>query len=145
MSTQQPDEPAPDGPATTAPTQTMAPTEPAELAEPTEPAEPTGTTGEDWDERFVSLLGPKSDYRVADDDDDDPVLLDRNGGPVDTWRENYPYDERMSREEYDRSKRLLQIELLKLQRWIRDTGRRLVILFEGRDAAGKGGTIKRFM
>ena len=47
--------------------------------------------------------------------------------------------------EYERHKRLLQIELLKLQEWIKDTGERLVIVFEGRDAAGKGGTIKRFM
>ncbi|HEX8630534.1 MAG TPA: polyphosphate kinase 2 [Catenuloplanes sp.] len=84
-------------------------------------------------------------YRVADDDDDDPVLLNADGSPVDTWREDYPYDERMSRTDYDRSKRLLQIELLKLQNWCKDTGERFMILFEGRDAAGKGGTIKRFM
>jgi polyphosphate kinase 2 len=103
------------------------------------------TGSDEWDGRFATLLGPMGDYRVADDDDDDPVLLDKDGGPVDTWREAYPYEERMSREEYDRGKRLLQIELLKLQRWMRSTGRRLVILFEGRDAAGKGGTIKRFM
>jgi polyphosphate kinase 2 len=51
----------------------------------------------------------------------------------------------MAREDYDREKRLLQIELLKLQEWIKETGERLVIVFEGRDAAGKGGTIKRFM
>ena len=86
-----------------------------------------------------------SEYRVKDDDDDDPVLLRTDGQPVDTWRENYPYDERMAREEYDRQKRLLQIELLKFQNWCKDTGERVVILFEGRDAAGKGGTIKRFM
>ncbi|MEV4705714.1 polyphosphate kinase 2 [Actinoplanes sp. NPDC049316] len=84
-------------------------------------------------------------YRVADDDDDDPVLLNADGSPVDTWREDYPYDYRMPRAEYDHHKRLLQIELLKLQNWCKDTGERLVILFEGRDAAGKGGTIKRFM
>ncbi|WP_250028416.1 polyphosphate kinase 2 [Paractinoplanes maris] len=84
-------------------------------------------------------------YRVADDDDDDPVLLNADGTPVDTWREDYPYDERMPRVEYDHDKRLLQIELLKLQNWCKSTGERLVILFEGRDAAGKGGTIKRFM
>jgi len=84
-------------------------------------------------------------YQVCDDDDDDPVLLKRDGSPVDTWREDYPYDERMPRADYDHAKRLLQIELLKLQNWVRDTGERLVILFEGRDAAGKGGTIKRFM
>ena len=51
----------------------------------------------------------------------------------------------MSRSEYEVSKRLLQIELLKAQAWLRDTGQKLVVLFEGRDAAGKGGTIKRFM
>ncbi|HEY7173488.1 MAG TPA: polyphosphate kinase 2 [Micromonosporaceae bacterium] len=84
-------------------------------------------------------------YQVRDDDDDDPVLLNRDGTPVDTWREDYPYPERMPRHEYDHAKRLLQIELLKLQNWVRETGERLVILFEGRDAAGKGGTIKRFM
>ena len=39
----------------------------------------------------------------------------------------------------------LQVELLKLQRWVKETGRKIVILFEGRDAAGKGGTIRRFM
>jgi polyphosphate kinase 2 len=50
----------------------------------------------------------------------------------------------MERKEYDWHKRLQQIELLKLQSWIKETGRRLVIVFEGRDAAGKGGTIKRF-
>ena len=84
-------------------------------------------------------------YTVDDNDDDDPVLLDREGATVDTWRENYPYDERMSRRDYEIDKRLLQIELLKLQKWSQKTGRRHVILFEGRDAAGKGGTIKRFM
>ncbi|WNV88326.1 polyphosphate kinase 2 [Umezawaea sp. Da 62-37] len=85
-----------------------------------------------------------AEFKVDDSDQDDPVLLHRDGTPVDTWRQNYPYDERMSREEYDREKRLLQIELLKLQYWIKDTGQRLVVVFEGRDAAGKGGTIKRF-
>ncbi|WP_344863794.1 polyphosphate kinase 2 [Planomonospora alba] len=91
------------------------------------------------------LMDDLDDFLVDDDDDDDPVLLRKDGRPVDTWREHYPYAERMSRDEYDRVKRLLQIELLKLQYWIKDTGGRLVILFEGRDAAGKGGTIKRFM
>src|SRR3954447_16239761 len=82
---------------------------------------------------------------VEDTDDDDPVLRFRDGRPVDTWREGYPYDERLTRDIYDREKRLLQIELLKLQNWVKDTGERIVIVFEGRDAAGKGGTIKRFM
>jgi polyphosphate kinase 2 len=82
---------------------------------------------------------------VVDNEDDDPILLWPDGTPVDTWREDYPYDERMTREYYTREKRLLQIELIKLQNWVKDTGQRIVILFEGRDAAGKGGTIKRFM
>jgi polyphosphate kinase len=78
------------------------------------------------------------------EDEDEPVLRWKDGRLVDTWRESYPYDERMPRADYEVAKRQLQIELLKLQNWIKDTGQRLVILFEGRDAAGKGGTIKRF-
>jgi polyphosphate kinase 2 len=103
--------------------------------------------GEDYEitNPYVGPISELDGYRVADDDDDDPVLLNADGTPVDTWREDYPYDERMSRHEYDRHKRLLQIELLKLQNWCKSTGERLVVLFEGRDAAGKGGTIKRFM
>ena len=81
---------------------------------------------------------------VVDTDDDDPVLLWPDGTPVDTWREEYPYGERMPRDYYEHAKRLLQIELVKLQNWVKDTGQRLIIVFEGRDAAGKGGTIKRF-
>src|SRR6185312_7215349 len=69
----------------------------------------------------------------------------QDGNPVETWRERYPYDERLPRGQYEREKRLLQIQLLKLQRWTKRNGARHVILFEGRDAAGKGGTIKRFM
>ena len=84
-------------------------------------------------------------YSVNDDDDDDPVLLDPTGRAVDTWRENYPYEERMPRTQYEMEKRLLQIELLKLQKWSQRIGARHLMLFEGRDAAGKGGTIKRFM
>ena len=93
----------------------------------------------------ADLLTRFSGYQVDDDDDDDPVLLNADGQPVETWREGYPYDERMLRADYERTKRLLQIELLKLQKWIKASGERLVVLFEGRDAAGKGGTIKRFM
>ncbi|MEV0716581.1 polyphosphate kinase 2 [Asanoa sp. NPDC050611] len=92
-----------------------------------------------------NLLKRYDGYRVLDDDDDDPVLLKADGEMVDTWRENYPYDARMDRADYEREKRLLQIELLKLQNWVKANDKRLVILFEGRDAAGKGGTIKRFM
>lgn len=62
------------------------------------------------------------------------------------WRSGeYPYENLMSRKAYEKQKYKLQVELLKLQAWVRKTGQRVVILFEGRDAAGKGGTIKRFM
>jgi polyphosphate kinase 2 len=72
------------------------------------------------------------------------VLRDVDGQPVETWREDYPYDQRMTRRDYYRTKRLLQIELLKLQAWIKYTDRRLVLVFEGRDAAGKGGAIRSY-
>lgn len=83
-------------------------------------------------------------YSVLDDDDDDPLLLRADGSVVDTWREDYPYEEKLDRETYELEKRALQIELLKLQKWAKAHGRRIMIVFEGRDAAGKGGTIKRF-
>ena len=57
----------------------------------------------------------------------------------------YPYSDRMKRGAYERRKAALQAELLKVQRWVKESGTRIVVLFEGRDAAGKGGTIKRFM
>ncbi len=62
------------------------------------------------------------------------------------WREGgYPYKNLLRRSTYEKEKFRLQVELLKLQAWAKETGQRIVILFEGRDAAGKGGTIKRFM
>lgn len=57
---------------------------------------------------------------------------------------NYPYKTRMRRPQYEARKQELQIELLKVQNWVKDTGQRVLCIFEGRDAAGKGGTIKRF-
>ena len=76
---------------------------------------------------------------------DDPL----NISPEDRvryFRENlYPYAHRMRTREYNAQKLPLQIELVKLQNWMRDAGERAIILFEGRDAAGKGGTIRRFM
>jgi polyphosphate kinase 2 len=65
---------------------------------------------------------------------------------ADDWRDGaYPYKNLMSRKSYEYQKYRLQVELLKLQAWVKETGQKVVILFEGRDAAGKGGTIKRFM
>ncbi len=57
----------------------------------------------------------------------------------------YPYPNKISRDDYETEKAALQVELLKVQHWVADAGQRFVMLFEGRDAAGKGGTIKRFM
>ena len=62
------------------------------------------------------------------------------------WREGgYPYKNLLRRSVYEKEKFRLQCELLKLQAWVKESGQRVVILFEGRDAAGKGGAIKRFM
>ena len=61
------------------------------------------------------------------------------------WRQGYPYDTKLSRSEYEATKRPLQIELLKLQAHVKDSGSKVLVIFEGRDAAGKGGAIKRFM
>ncbi|CAN5833692.1 polyphosphate kinase 2 [soil metagenome] len=66
-------------------------------------------------------------------------------GKKDVIDDTYPYDKKMKGKDYETEKECLQIELLKLQRHVNKSGERVVLLFEGRDAAGKGGTIKRFM
>jgi polyphosphate kinase len=70
----------------------------------------------------------------------DPLQLREN-----FQSDRYPYDHRLRVLAYEAQKAQLQVELLKVQAWVKDTGQKIVILFEGRDAAGKGGTIKRFM
>lgn len=57
---------------------------------------------------------------------------------------SYPHSERMKRKHYEKEMEALQIELVRFQHWVRASGQRVAIVFEGRDAAGKGGTIKRF-
>lgn len=84
-------------------------------------------------------------YTVRGASEEDPVLIAPDGKAVETWRQSYPYDQLMSREEYEEEKYRLQVELLKFQYWTQDAGAKHVLVFEGRDAAGKGGTIKRFM
>jgi polyphosphate kinase 2 len=93
--------------------------------------------------QLIEGSGLPRDLHLADDDGE-PVLVCPDGSRVESWREGYPYSDRLARSEYERTKRLLQIELLKMQYWVKETGQRLVVLFEGRDAAGKGGTIRRF-
>ena len=57
----------------------------------------------------------------------------------------FPYKKKIRTKDYEQKKAHLQVELLKVQRWVKETGQKIVVFFEGRDAAGKGGTIKRFM
>jgi polyphosphate kinase 2 len=83
----------------------------------------------------------KASQRVSVADPADP-----NEQLAADWRRGaYPYKNLLSRRVYETQKYQLQVELLKLQAWAKETGQRVVILFEGRDAAGKGGTIKRMM
>ena len=90
---------------------------------------------------------PGEEGRDFDDDGAEPV--GRRAAPVTieaVFREGvYPYRRKLKRGAYEAEKARLQVELLKVQRWVRRSGTRIVVLFEGRDAAGKGGTIKRFM
>ena len=74
-----------------------------------------------------------------------PSVLEIHTAASDTSNGRYPYKKKMRLQEYEEQKHLLQIELLKMQNWVKETGQRVVAVFEGRDAAGKGGAIKRFM
>lgn len=78
--------------------------------------------------------GAPSDVRTAIED----------GGKKDMLSESYPYEDAMDRDDYEDQIEALQLELVKLQADVKETGKRIVVVFEGRDAAGKGGTIKRF-
>ena len=93
----------------------------------------------------ADLLDDLDGHTIRELDDDEQVLLAPDGGEITTWRQDYPYEERIDPGEYRARKRALQIELLKMQSWVKDTGQRVLVLFEGRDAAGKGGTIQRFI
>lgn len=88
--------------------------------------------------RNALLARPLPTEAVSSSKPDDALSTDwRKGG--------YPYKNLMSRKSYEKQKYQLQVELLKFQSWVKKTGQKVVILFEGRDAAGKGGTIKRLM
>jgi polyphosphate kinase 2 len=98
-----------------------------------------GLSGDDAEalSKALAARGGKEFHGHRADPDDELAADWRKGG--------YPYKNLMSRKRYEQEKYHLQVELLKLQAWVKDTGQKLVILFEGRDAAGKGGSIKRFM
>ena len=87
--------------------------------------------------------GAISAFRDADAPDDIRKAI-ADGDKSDILDPNFPYQERMDRKDYERTLAALQVELVKLQAWVKETGARVVIVFEGRDAAGKGGTSKRF-
>ena len=105
-------------------------------------ARPPSSTGTSPDE-FARL---RSTILEQDEPVYGTVPLSSDDELVEAWQSGiYPYKNLMSRKAYEHEKYRLQVELLKLQAWVKETGQRVVILFEGRDAAGKGGTIKRFM
>jgi polyphosphate kinase 2 len=99
-----------------------------------------GLSGDDSDALRKALLDDAiaPSQSVEKTDPDDELAPDWHQG-------NYPYKNLLSRKRYEQEKYHLQVELLKLQAWVKETGQKLVILFEGRDAAGKGGSIKRCM
>ena len=97
-----------------------------------------GASADDRRALRVALFGKSSKAEIDGLNPDEELAADwRDGG--------YPYQNLLRRSTYEKDKFRLQVELLKLQAWVKETGQRVVILFEGRDAAGKGGTIKRFM
>ena len=91
----------------------------------------------------VPFDGAISDYyeNHAPQDVQDAI---RRSEQNDILSSSYPYSERMACKVYDKEIAALQIELARMQRWVQDSGQRIAVVFEGRDAAGKGGTIKRF-
>ncbi|MFZ1488896.1 MAG: polyphosphate kinase 2 [Ilumatobacteraceae bacterium] len=84
--------------------------------------------------------GRKSKDKDRAEDDSDAVLPES----IRDMESASAYAQRMKRASYETELELLQIEMLKMQRWVKETNQRVVILFEGRDAAGKGGSIRRF-
>ncbi|MEO0343095.1 MAG: polyphosphate kinase 2 [Pseudomonadota bacterium] len=86
--------------------------------------------------------GAISDYFETEAPADIRKIIKSGVDPI--FGPGYPYEDRMKKKAYEAELYALQIELVKLQSWVKETGQRILILFEGRDAAGKGGTIKRF-
>lgn len=83
--------------------------------------------------RYVREEAPEDLRRLVRGADGDAILNPR-----------YPYREEMKRRDYEREMEALQVELVRLQAWVKEAGARLLVVFEGRDASGKGGAIKSF-
>ena len=101
-------------------------------------------TGQDDFDTMSDMLDDFEDEAAEDPQLAQEMGLPAHFGDSKAWQQGYPYSTKLSRKEYEREKRRLQIELLKMQAWVKETGQKVVIVFEGRDAAGKGGAIKRF-
>ena len=101
--------------------------------------EKTSLTGEDFDGASRPETAAAQRHGLAE--------MRHNPEQIRQLFENgvYPYRTKIRRPVYEKHKAELQVELLKVQQWVKETGQKIVIIFEGRDAAGKGGTIKRFM
>jgi polyphosphate kinase 2 len=111
-----------------------------------------GLTVAEWLNAVLEGTSPDELSRLRSTilEQDEPVYgtvpLNSDDELVELWQSGiYPYKNLMARKAYEHEKYRLQVELLKLQAWVKESGQRVVIVFEGRDAAGKGGTIKRFM
>jgi len=95
----------------------------------------------------VTKLETKKE-KPSSDNNSQKIVFDLEAkNPRIPWNSDgaYPYKNKMEVLDYEYQKHELQIELLKMQGWVKETNQRIVVIFEGRDAAGKGGTIKRFM
>ncbi|MEZ4388178.1 MAG: polyphosphate kinase 2 [Candidatus Krumholzibacteriia bacterium] len=91
------------------------------------------------------LAAPERRKRARPPLDFSGIDLPRKVPAWDAAKGGYPYTTKLKRAVYEARKHELQTELLKMQSWVKSSGQKIVVLFEGRDAAGKGGTIKRFM
>ena len=89
---------------------------------------------------FESLIEAFSEYELVQQDLLESIKLKPKKNIIST---HYPYEQKMERVDYEVHKHKLQIEFVKLQRWVKENNKKIVMLFEGRDAAGKGGSIKR--
>jgi len=104
------------------------------------PAEETAVDEAPPIDEFDHYLGGEYIPKISKKIRKDPVEIGR------LFKEGkYPYVDKIATSKYDKEKGKLQIELLKVQNWVKMTGQKIVVICEGRDAAGKGGTIKRFM
>ena len=105
---------------------------------PNVPSSHQGATLEQMQDGIDAIAMPNAAHRLAEmRHDKDAIRRIFETG-------EYPYKKKISRSVYEKHKAELQVELLKVQEWVKETGQKIVLLFEGRDAAGKGGTIKRF-